>query len=35
MTVKRAIKFSISDQRLEPLHEESGGFMEVGRVEGR
>ena len=35
MTVKRAIKFSISDQRLELLHEESGGLVEVVRVEGR
>ena len=35
MTVKRAIKFSISDQRLELLHEESGGLMKIGGVEGR
>ncbi len=35
VTVKRTIKFSISDQRLELLHEEGGGFVEIGRVEGR
>ncbi len=33
MTIQRAIKFGISDQRLELLHEERGCFVEIIRIE--
>ena len=33
MTVQRAIKFGIGDQRLELLHEERGCLVEIIRIE--